>query len=173
VLSCFKTIRDWFRSFGFCIGGLHRITSATMCAISSPPPHSISEVANCSASVTAPFLKWAGGKRWLVSRFPHLLPNAFSKYFEPFLGSGAVFFWLKPKRGGIISDVNSDLINAYKEVRSHPDKLLQHLRAHQRDHDDNHYYLTREKIPHTDAGRAARLLERSFKRAAISQQTYW
>src|ERR1700682_4476224 len=41
VLSCFKTIRDWFRSFGFCIGGLHRVTSATMCAISSPPPHSI------------------------------------------------------------------------------------------------------------------------------------
>src|SRR6202035_1279669 len=43
VLSCFKTIRDWFRSFGFCIGGLHRVTSATMCAISSPPPHSISD----------------------------------------------------------------------------------------------------------------------------------
>src|SRR6267142_2564720 len=43
VLSCFKTIRDWFRSFGFCIGGLHRVTSATMCAISSPPPHSISK----------------------------------------------------------------------------------------------------------------------------------
>src|SRR5713226_8656563 len=43
VLSCFKTIRDRFRSFGFCIGGLHRVTSATMCAISSPPPHSISK----------------------------------------------------------------------------------------------------------------------------------
>jgi DNA adenine methylase len=111
-----------------------------------------------NVETAAPFLKWAGGKRWLVSRFPHLLPNSFSKYFEPFLGSGAVFFWLKPKRGGIISDVNSDLINAYKEVRNHPDKLLLHLRAHQRDHDDNHYYLTREKIPHTDVGRAARLI---------------
>src|SRR6266704_5658873 len=47
VLSCFKTIRDWFRSFGFCIGGLHRVTSATMCAISSPPPHSISKKPTC------------------------------------------------------------------------------------------------------------------------------
>src|SRR6266851_1267573 len=47
VLSCFKTIRDWFRSFGFCIGGLHRVTSATMCAISSPPPHSISKKPPC------------------------------------------------------------------------------------------------------------------------------
>src|SRR5260370_39225131 len=42
VLSCFRTIRDLLRSFGFCIGGLHRFTSATMDAISSPPPHSIS-----------------------------------------------------------------------------------------------------------------------------------
>src|ERR1700738_286410 len=47
VLSCFKTIRDWFRSLGFCIGGLHRVTSATMCAIFSPPPHSISKRKMC------------------------------------------------------------------------------------------------------------------------------
>src|SRR5258708_24613038 len=42
VLSCFRTIRDWLRSFGVCIGGgLHRYTSATMDTISPPPPHSI------------------------------------------------------------------------------------------------------------------------------------
>src|SRR6267378_444461 len=62
VLSCFKTIRDWFRSFGFCIGGLHRVTSATMCAISSPPPHSISKRTMCRPT-RLPYrgrLKWLG-----------------------------------------------------------------------------------------------------------------
>ena len=75
-----------------------------------------------------PFLKWAGGKRWLVSRYPHFLPDSFSKYYEPFLGSGAVFFWMRPKRGGIISDANGDLINAYTEVRNSPDELLGRVR---------------------------------------------
>src|SRR6266852_5063677 len=46
VLSCFRTIRDWFRSFGVCIGGLHRFTSATMDTISPPPPHSIFPLAS-------------------------------------------------------------------------------------------------------------------------------
>src|SRR5437899_2809875 len=58
VLSCFKTIRDWFRSFGFCIGGLHR----AMCAISSPPPHSISKRTMCRPT-RLPYrgrLKWLG-----------------------------------------------------------------------------------------------------------------
>src|SRR3981189_808100 len=62
VLSCSKTIRDWFRSFGFCIGGLHRVTSATMCAISSPPPHSISKRTMCRPTrrPTRGRLKWLG-----------------------------------------------------------------------------------------------------------------
>src|SRR5712671_6207005 len=46
VLSCLRTIRDWFRSFGVCIGGLHRFTSATMDTISPPPPHSIFPLAS-------------------------------------------------------------------------------------------------------------------------------
>src|ERR1700730_15137464 len=44
---------------------------------------------------TAPFLKWAGGKRWFVQRYGHLLPSNFERYVEPFLGSGAVFFSLR------------------------------------------------------------------------------
>src|SRR6202051_2741389 len=72
VLSCFKTIRDWFRSLGFCIGGLHRVTSATMCAISSPPPHSISKRTMCRPT-RLPYrgrLKWLGA---LSEDYAHLL----------------------------------------------------------------------------------------------------
>ena len=105
-----------------------------------------------------PFLKWAGGKRWLVSRYPHFLPGSFARYYEPFLGSGAVFFWMNPKRGGIIADVNTDLINAYNEVRNRPTELIERLRMHQRDHDDDYYYQVRESIPRTGLDKAARLI---------------
>lgn len=108
--------------------------------------------------VVDPFLKWAGGKRWLVTRFPHFFPTDFEKYYEPFLGSAAVFFWLKPARGGIISDVNADLINAYRQMRSQPTELLERLRKHQRKHNDEYYYEVRDAEPASELGRAARLI---------------
>ena len=52
-----------------------------------------------------PFLKWAGGKRWLVANHPHLFPAHYSRYIEPFLGSGAVYFHLRP-RSALLTDAN-------------------------------------------------------------------
>jgi DNA adenine methylase len=59
-----------------------------------------------------PFLKWAGGKRWLVttSEQAGLFPSKFRTYIEPFLGSGAVFFHLAP-HNAVLSDVNQDLVD--------------------------------------------------------------
>ena len=48
--------------------------------------------------ITVPFLKWAGGKRWLISSSPQIFPNKYNRYVEPFLGSAAVFFYLKPPK---------------------------------------------------------------------------
>jgi DNA adenine methylase len=62
-----------------------------------------------------PFLKWAGGKRWLIQRFPDLIPSDAQNYFEPFLGSGAVYFHVRPP-GGTISDLNEDLIDTYPNL---------------------------------------------------------
>ena len=59
-----------------------------------------------------PFLKWAGGKRWLVNKNPELFLVPMKRYIEPFLGSGAVFFNLEPDRA-IISDQNGALTNVY------------------------------------------------------------
>lgn len=69
-----------------------------------------------------PFVKWAGGKRQILSRINEYVQDSINDnpdytYIEPFLGGGAVFFSLKPKKA-IINDLNEDLINAYKIIKS-------------------------------------------------------
>lgn len=69
-----------------------------------------------------PFVKWAGGKRQILSRINEYVQDSISDnpdytYIEPFLGGGAIFFSLQPKKA-IINDLNEDLINAYKIIKS-------------------------------------------------------
>lgn len=70
-----------------------------------------------------PFLKWAGGKGQLLNQFENLFPKTFNRYYEPFLGSGAVFFRLKPPRA-VLNDVNPNLTYAYLHIQSQLDELL-------------------------------------------------
>ncbi len=104
-----------------------------------------------------PVLKWAGGKRWLVNRFPDLIPKDFNKYYEPFVGSGAIFFALRPKAGQI-SDSNPELINVYKAIKKEPDTVFKLLHRHSRNHCTDHYYKVRATVPTNDAAKAARTL---------------
>lgn len=69
-----------------------------------------------------PFVKWAGGKRQILSRIKDYIDDSISgnedfTYIEPFLGGGAVFFSLQPRKA-IINDLNEDLINAYRVIKS-------------------------------------------------------
>lgn len=105
----------------------------------------------------APFLKWAGGKRWLVKSHLSIFPSTYGRYIEPFLGSGAVFFRLLPEKA-ILTDINEELINLYRVVRDDWQLLWKHLKAHNRHHSDDYYYAVREQRPTSDVGRAARLL---------------
>jgi len=82
-----------------------------------------------------PFLKWAGGKSWLIEHIesllpPHLLSDSFT-YVEPFVGSGAMLFWFLdrfPKmEKAIINDLNPDLINVYKVIASNVNELISAL----------------------------------------------
>jgi DNA adenine methylase len=76
----------------------------------------------------APFLKWPGGKRWLTAQLCELLRGVrITRYFEPFLGGGALFFALRPRRARL-SDINSELINTYEQVRDNHDGLVERLR---------------------------------------------
>ena len=75
-----------------------------------------------------PFLKWPGGKRWLVPLLRELIEGIdFKTYREPFLGGGALFFALRPK-SAVLSDVNEDLINTYRQVKYRSQLLLDTLR---------------------------------------------
>lgn len=59
-----------------------------------------------------PFTKWTGGKRQLLPQLLELMPLSYNRYFEPFIGGGALFFELAP-RNATINDFNSDLVLAY------------------------------------------------------------
>lgn len=104
-----------------------------------------------------PFLKWAGGKRWLVRRYPQLFEIDFDRYVEPFLGSGAVFFHLQPERS-VIADVNPTLMNVYSSLRADYRRVWTHLSEHARNHSDEYYYEVRSKVFRTDVSRAAQFL---------------
>jgi DNA adenine methylase len=100
-----------------------------------------------------PFLKWAGGKRQLLPRFRTFYPERFGRYFEPFVGSGAVFFdlWnhgLLEGRPAMLTDENADLVGCYLRVRDQVDAVLRALDelAAERAHDATaHYYDVRDR----------------------------
>lgn len=104
-----------------------------------------------------PFLKWAGGKRWLVRRYPRLFEIDFNRYVEPFVGSGAVFFHTQPERS-VISDVNPALMNVYSSLRTDYRRVWAHLLEHARNHNDEYYYEVRSKIFRSESSRAAQFL---------------
>jgi len=107
--------------------------------------------------VSAPFVKWAGGKRSLVPTLRRLLPSDYGAYYEPFVGGGAVFFALAP-RPAFLNDANDELINCYAVVRDRLDELLVALAEHT--NTESHYQRVRAQRPaELDAvTRAARLI---------------
>jgi DNA adenine methylase len=95
-----------------------------------------------------PFVKWAGGKRGLIGQLFDKFPTEFNNYHEPFLGGGAVFFELYSRgmlagKKAYLSDINSELINAYNVVKSNPDKLVQQLEKYKKKHNKEFYYQIR------------------------------
>ena len=92
------------------------------------------------------FLKWAGGKLQLIEQFQSLFPPYFNDYYEPFIGSGAVFFYVKSKRKPckvILSDINEELINCFVVVRDRPSELIKLLLNHRNNHSKDYYYTVR------------------------------
>ncbi len=66
---------------------------------------------------------------WFVTQYAHILPRRFNKYIEPFVGSGAVLFYLHPENA-IAGDLNSELINTYHVIKNHWEKVEIGLIAH-------------------------------------------
>lgn len=103
-----------------------------------------------------PFLKWPGGKRWIAKALAKYVASSLSRrYYEPFLGSGAVFFALAPE-SATISDINGDLINVYHQVRDYPDEIIMQLKNLPVTEAD--YYRIRAWNPESSFDKAVRFL---------------
>jgi DNA adenine methylase len=111
-----------------------------------------SELAAPAADVR-PILKWAGGKRQLLPTLRHYYPARFDRYFEPFLGSGAVFLdcynqGLLDGKTVHLSDINADVIGCYRTVRDDVEAVigaLEDLAAGHRDGGSQHFYRVRDE----------------------------
>jgi DNA adenine methylase len=101
-----------------------------------------------------PFLKWAGGKRQLLRALLPFVPASFSRYVEPFLGSGAVFFELYGSgalatREAVLADTNADLVGVYSAIATDVDALLESLEVLADGHASGgsaHYYEVRDRL---------------------------
>ena len=99
-----------------------------------------------NSSVT-PFVKWAGGKRQLLTQIRERMPETYNNYFEPFVGGGAVVFELLPEKA-VINDINKALINAYKQICDDPESFIStvtHLDSEMWEDGKKYYYALRER----------------------------
>jgi len=104
----------------------------------------LDDSARIIAEKPKPFVKWVGGKRQLLAQFRRMNlypPENFdpknSKYFEPFVGGGAVFFDLLPEEG-FLSDLNKELVITYNVIKNDLEKMITSLKKHKTDKD---YFL--------------------------------
>ena len=79
---------------------------------------------------TYPIVKWVGGKRQLMFELLKNMPKSYNRYFEPFIGGGALFFELQPSNA-YISDMNEELINLYNVVKNDVYELIEELKKHE------------------------------------------
>ncbi len=125
----------------------------------------LTQVRPPDAIVPRPFLKWAGGKSQLLAQYNELFPKTYRNYYEPFLGGGAVFFNLRPKRS-FLSDINLEIINVYRCIRDQVEEIIMQLHHHYLRHDKSYYYGVRSRLEETtewfwvgnNVERAARIL---------------
>jgi len=113
-----------------------------------------------------PFVKWVGGKKQLLAQFEACFPKGFQRYFEPFVGGGAVFFHLwnqmRLPEEVFLFDSNEELINLYCVVRDQLEELVTLLIRHKANHNKEYYYqirnLDRQPVKLGDVERAARTI---------------
>lgn len=111
--------------------------------------------------IAKPFLKWAGGKTQLINAIEKALPEYLYKkkftYVEPFVGSGAILFWMLSNfpnlEKAVINDINQDLIGTYNTIACRPAEIISILQTLQRefhelegknDEKKEYYYHKRE-----------------------------
>lgn len=100
-------------------------------------------------------LKWPGGKRALLKYLMPFVTDDFHRYYEPFVGSGALFFALAPQNARL-SDKNEELINCYIQVRDNPKEVIACLEGMKNTRED--YYKIRASAPNDPIIKSARFI---------------
>jgi DNA adenine methylase len=103
-----------------------------------------------------PFLRWAGGKRWLLKYLEPLSQIEFNNYYEPFLGGGSVFFNTNNYKYAVLSDLNKDLIETYNCIKEDVDLVINRLKTLK--NSESEYYEIREKEYSDSFSRAAKFI---------------
>ncbi len=96
-----------------------------------------------------PLVKWAGGKRQILTHLLEHLPNSWHSYYEPFIGGGALFIALCNQgriTGATISDVNPELMNLYRVVQQQPEELYHALCHPDFENNKETYFELRNKF---------------------------
>jgi len=124
-------------------------------------PSTAKNVPNTSAKQLDPFLRWAGGKRRLLSYLLHALPPKIEEleYHEPFVGAASLFLAVQPKKA-VLSDANAHLIACYEWIRKSPDLVAEYLQRHLGKNSEDYYYEIRKLYNRTEssAAQAARFV---------------
>jgi DNA adenine methylase len=102
-----------------------------------------------------PFLRWAGSKRSLLTHIVPLLPNSYVRYWEPFLGSGSLFFLLQA-RDAVLSDSCGELVETFEAVRDDPEAIIKWLSDKKPDRE--FYYTLRANRSPDAVSRAAEFI---------------
>ena len=92
-----------------------------------------------------PFIKWVGGKRSILPQLLARMPKEYGDYVEPFVGGGALFFAVRPKRA-FLSDVNLHLVVAYGAVRDNVEDVIGLLKRHEDRHSKAYYLQARRRL---------------------------
>lgn len=110
--------------------------------------------------ILKPFLRWAGGKTWLLKDIYNYLPERFNNYYEPFLGGGSVYIHLKSigkiQNEAFLSDRNTDLINAYNAIKYNSFELIRILKEYK--NEKEFYYFLRDQKYSNDIQKAAQFI---------------
>ena len=108
------------------------------------------------ATITS-FIRWAGGKSWLVPYVSQLIQGLdYNNYYEPFMGGASIFFSLDIPHNGYLSDLNAELVDAFCAVRDNPQQIIEHLKEYKTD--EKSYYAVRATEPTDKHQKAARFL---------------
>lgn len=120
-----------------------------------------------------PFLKWAGGKTRLITQYKEFLPDKFNTYFEPFLGGGALFFYLFNEgliKKAVLNDISEELINCYSILKDKPMKLIEELKSYHNNKD--FYYEIRSKDRRQDYFKENNKIERAARTIFLNKTCY-